>query len=57
MVKNLPVNTGDCIQPLHREDTLDKEMANNFRFMPGKSYGQEAQRAIVHVVAEELDMT
>ena len=57
MVKNLPANTGDCIQPLHREDTLDKEMANNFRFMPGKSYGQEAQRAIVHVVAEELDMT
>ena len=57
MVKNLPANAGDCVQSLHWDDTLDKEMANNFRFILGKSHEQGAQRAIVHVVAEELDTT
>ena len=57
MVKNLPANAGDCVQSLHRDDTLDKEMVNNFRFILGKSHGQGAQQAIVHVIAEELDTT
>ena len=52
LVKNLPANAGDCVQSLHWDDTLDKEMANNFRFILGKSHEQGAQRAIVHGVAK-----
>ena len=49
MVKNLPTNAGDAVQPLRREDPLGKEMA---------THSSHRQRNLVgYGVTKELDVT
>ena len=42
MVKNLPATQEIQVQPLGREDPLDKGMATPPAFSPGKSHGQRS---------------
>ena len=39
MVKRLPTIRESWVQPLGREDLLEKEMATHPVFLPGKSHG------------------
>ena len=52
MVKRLPTIRESWVQPLGREDLLEKEMATHPVFLPGKSHGQRSLQAIVHAVAK-----
>ena len=48
-VKNLPAKQGIRVRFLGQEDPLEKEMANHFSILAGKSPGQ---RSLVPGVAE-----
>ena len=52
MVKRLPTMRETRVQPLGREDLLEKEMATHPVCLPGKSHGQRSLQAIVHGVTK-----
>ena len=56
-VKTLPAGAGDWVQPLSREDPLEKEMVPFPVFLPGKSHGQRSLVGYSPQGHKELDTT
>ena len=56
-VKNLPAVQKTWVRSPDREDPLEKEMATNSVFWPGKSHGQRSLVGYSLWGCKELDMT
>ena len=57
MVKNLPAMQETWVQPLVREDPLEKGMAIQSAFLPGESHGQRSLAGYSPWGLKKLDMT
>ena len=57
MIKNPPANAETWVQPLGREDPLEKEMAISSVSLPGKSHGQRSLVGYSTWVKKESDTT
>jgi len=51
-VKNTPARQETWVQPLVREDPLEKEIANHSRFLPGEFHAQRSLVGYGHGVSK-----